>query len=229
MRVRVDVGTDVPTLRWEDVHGPARGVMYELLAGQDPMLAKSLHENGPGSGGTGPLGVAIPQFRGAASRNGVYTTSQDGSIWMGSPIPEIAGNLVSAISARREIRWGAALLKIKGFAVDMPLSSTEKTFELITATPVVLRDGARYLLPDDDRYTECLRENLERKADFLGLPPPLDVGVVAAGPRRRMVVKGTLRVGARLRVRVEADPRLVEALRSWGLGMDTIQGFGWIR
>ncbi|QNA72128.1 CRISPR-associated endoribonuclease Cas6 [Streptomyces sp. So13.3] len=229
MRVRVDVSADTPSLRWEDVHGPARAVVYGLLGSQDPVLAQSLHDEGWRGHPLKPLGVTSPQFRGAPNKRGVYTTSSQGSVWFGSPVPEIAAVLVAALASRTEIVWGATRLRVRGFAVDFDAPSTSGPVEMATATPVVVKHDGRDLLPGDDHFVERLEHNLVHKADVLGLPAPHGLRVLEAGPRRRFTVQGAPRIGAQVRVSMEADARFVDAVRSWGLGLDTIQGFGWIR
>ncbi|ARQ72669.1 CRISPR-associated endoribonuclease Cas6 [Streptomyces marincola] len=229
MRVRVDVETDVPSLRWEDVHGPARGVVYGLLTSQDAELARSLHDEGWRGHKLRPLGMTSPQFRGAPRKNGVYTTSPDGSVWFGSPVPEIAGVLAAALAEREEIRWGAARLRVRGCVLDVAAPVEDGPVELATSTPVVVKGDGRYLLPGDEGFVGRLQHNLVHKADVLGLPAPSGLRVLGAGPRRRFTVRGKPRIGAQVRVAMEADARFVRALRAWGLGLDTLQGFGWIR
>lgn len=229
MRVRVDVKADVPSLRWEDVHGPARAVVYELLGSQDAALAQSLHDEGWRGQPLKPVGLTSPQFKGAPKKSGVYTTSRNGAVWFGSPVPEIASALVASLASRAEIVWGAARLRMRGFTLDVGDPVADGLVELRTATPVVVKHDDRYLLPGDKRYVERLQHNLAHKADVLGLPAPCGLRVLEAGPRRRFTVRGTPRIGAQVRVAMEADGRFVEALRSWGLGLDTVQGFGWIR
>lgn len=210
------------------MHGPARGVVYELLGHQDAALARSLHDAGWAGQSLRPLGLTSPQFKGAPKKAGVYTTSRDGSIWFGSPVPEIASVLVASLATRKEIVWGRARLRVRGFTVDVaPQAGGEVDLE--TATPVVVKHEDRHLLPGDERYVERLQHNLAHKADVLGLPAPDGVQVLEAGPRRRFMVRGAPRIGASVRVRMDADARFVDALRSWGLGLDTLQGFGWIR
>ncbi|WP_406401870.1 CRISPR-associated endoribonuclease Cas6 [Streptomyces uncialis] len=230
MRVKVDVEADRPSLAWDDVHGPARAVVYGLLEEHDPVLARSLHDDGWRGHPLKPVGVTSPQFKGAPRKRGVYTTSPDGSVWFGSPVPEIAAALVAALAVRTEIIWGAARLRVRGFTVEVGTpAAVEGLVELETATPVVLRREGRELLPDDEHYVERLQHNLSHKADVLELPAPRGLRVLGAGPRRMFSVRGAPRVGATVRVGMEADPRFVDAVRSWGLGLDTVQGFGWIR
>ncbi|WP_062206243.1 CRISPR-associated endoribonuclease Cas6 [Streptomyces sp. NBRC 109706] len=233
MRVRVDVAADVPVVPWEEVHGPARGTLYGLLSEVEPELARSLHDGGWGGHPLRPVGMTSPLFRGAPVRAGVFTTSQDGSLWFGSPVPEIASALVRGLAARSEIRWGSARLSIRGVELEQADQVGEERedglVELSSVTPVVVKREGRYLLPGDEHYVERLRHNLAHKADVLGLPAPRGVWVVDAGPRRRFTVRGAPRIGARVRVALEADRRFVAAVRCWGLGLDTVQGFGWVR
>ncbi|WP_234347998.1 CRISPR-associated endoribonuclease Cas6 [Streptomyces specialis] len=203
--------------------------MYGLLGSEDAALARALHDEGWNGHQLRPLGLTAPQFRGAPRKGGAYTTSRDGSLWFGSPVPQIAAVLVKALASRSEILWGKARLRVRGFMLDVDTPAGDGPVELATATPVVVKYQSRYLLPGDERYIECLQHNLAHKADVLGLPVPRDLRVVEAGPRRRFTVRGAPRIGAQVRVSMESDDRFVQALRSWGLGLDTIQGFGWIR
>ncbi|WP_230423300.1 CRISPR-associated endoribonuclease Cas6 [Streptomyces radicis] len=223
------MAADVPSLRWEDVHGPARAVVYGLLGSQDAGLARSLHDEGWRGHGLRPLGLTSPQFKGAPRKNGVYTTSRDGSVWFGSPVPEIASLLITSLASRAEIVWGAARLKMRGFTLDVDVPQPSGPVVLDTMTPVIVKRESRYLLPGDPFFVERLQHNLVHKADVLGLPAPEGLQVLEAGPRRRFTVRGAPRIGARVRVAMEADARFVKALRSWGLGLDTVQGFGWVR
>ncbi|WP_443218946.1 CRISPR-associated endoribonuclease Cas6 [Streptomyces sp. 4N509B] len=203
--------------------------MYGLLTGQDAALARSLHDEGWRGHKLRPLGMTSPQFKGAPRRSGVYTTSPDGSVWFGSPVPEIAGVLVAALAARSEIVWGSARLRVRGCVLDVDAPVEDGPVELATATPVIVKGERRYLLPGDEGFVERLQHNLTHKADVLGLPAPSGLRVLEAGPQRRFTVRGKPRIGAQVRVAMEADARFVRALRAWGLGLDTVQGFGWIR
>ncbi|MEU6241590.1 CRISPR-associated endoribonuclease Cas6 [Streptomyces sp. NPDC047024] len=229
MRVRVDVASDVPSLPWDDVHGPARAVVYGLLGEQNPTLAQSLHDEGWGGQPLKPVGLTAPVFRGGRRRKGVYTASSDGSIWFGSPVPEIVSVLVAALADRTEIQWGSVRLRVRGFAMDGGQGAEDGHAELSTVTPTVVKKDSRYLLPWDAGYEERLLHNLAHKADVLGLSAPSGLRVLEAGPSRRFSVRGAPRTGAQVRVAIESDARFVTALRSWGLGLDNMQGFGWIR
>ncbi|WP_234327343.1 CRISPR-associated endoribonuclease Cas6 [Streptomyces sp. NRRL WC-3742] len=205
--------------------------MYRLLSSQDEALANTLHNDGWRGKPLKPVGVAGPRFLGAPRKKGVYSTSQDGSVWFGSPVPEIASVLVRALAGVEELVWGSVRLRVRGVALDMDgvLPAGDGPVELETVTPVVLKHEDRNLLPGDEHYLDRLQHNLAHKADVLGLPAPCGVRVLEAGPRQRFAVRGAPRIGARVRVVMEADGRFVNAIRSWGLGLDTIQGFGWVR
>lgn len=150
-------------------------------------------------------------------------------MWFGSPVPEIASVLVAALAMQEQLVWGATRLRVRGFTVEVAPSTGQGLVELETATPVVVEHDGRDLLPGDAHYLLRLQRNLQSKADILGLPGPKDLRVVQAGPRRRFEVDGAPRIGAQVRLAMEADARFVEAMRSWGLGLETIQGFGWVR
>ncbi|ACY96518.1 CRISPR-associated protein Cas6 [Thermomonospora curvata DSM 43183] len=229
MRFRLDVAADRPELAWRDVHGPARGVVYGLLKSQDPELSQQLHDVGWQGHALRPLAISPPIFSGAKKRKGAYATSSKGSVWIGSPVPRIAGCLLAALAGRQHLRWGEATLQIKGVEVENTPdhSSGEAVFE--TVSPVILKHEGRYLLPGDAAYEERLVHNLRHKADVLGLPSDVRVEVLAAGPRRRFDVQGAMRIGATVKLSITAAPRLLDAIYDWGLGLVSIQGFGWIR
>jgi CRISPR-associated endoribonuclease Cas6 len=229
MRFRVDVSAGDRTMPWPDVHGPARGVVYRLLSGQDAALATELHDRGWRGSSLRPVGLSPPLFRGAARRAGEYTTSDRGSVWFGSPVPRIAAALLASLPGRSEISWGTVLLAVRGVELDSAsdFSSGEAVFQSVS--PVLVKHEDRFILPDDRPYVTRLEHNIRHKADLLGLPSDVDVEVLAAGPQRSFTVRGALRVGAAVRARVAASPPLLGALHSWGLGLATNQGFGWLR
>jgi CRISPR-associated endoribonuclease Cas6 len=92
-----------------------------------------------------------------------------------------------------------------------------------------VKNDSRFLLPGDDGYTDSLVRNLRHKADVLELPSDVQVEILEAGPKRIFDVGGAIRIGANVRLRVTADPALLRALREWGMGLNTVQGFGWLR
>lgn len=96
-------------------------------------------------------------------------------------------------------------------------------------SPVLVKHESRFLLPGDDFYADRLAHNIRHKADVLGLPGDAAVEVVDGGPRRGFDVAGARRIGATVRLRIAAAPVLLDALYEWGLGLATIQGFGWVR
>jgi CRISPR-associated endoribonuclease Cas6 len=228
-RVRVDVSAAEPVMDWKDVHGPARAVAYAMVGAAAPDLARQLHDEGWQGSTLRPVGVSPPLFLGAVQRHGVYTTSGTGSVWFGSPVPQIAGALLRGLSGLSELRWGGTSLSVLGTDLEWPpdFSSGEAVFD--TASPVLIKKDSRFLLPDDDAFAERLVHNLRHKADALGLPNELEVEVLNAGPRRVFDVAGAKRIGATVRVRIVAAPELLGALYEWGLGLNTVQGFGWVK
>ncbi|MFI6163912.1 CRISPR-associated endoribonuclease Cas6 [Micromonospora haikouensis] len=230
MRFYVDVAGPDTALPWKYVHGAAHGVVYSVIGDQDPELATQLHDGSwapPGS--PRPVGISPPAFLGARRKPNAYMMSSNGRIWFGSPIPALAASLLAGIASRRELKWGPVTLTVKGAQLE-PTAGPESSVVLETRSPVLVKAKEdRYLLPDDDGYVGTLLANIRRKADMLGLPGDAALEVLAAGPRRRFEAYSGIRIGAAATVRLDADPRLIGALREWGLGLSNIQGFGWVR
>jgi CRISPR-associated endoribonuclease Cas6 len=229
MRFRVDVAALAPEMSWRDVHGAARAVIYGLIGDADPLLAEELHRAGWRGSKLRPVGVSRPVFAGAARLQGRYTTSGRGSVWLGSPVPDIAAALVRGLARRKELRWGGVCLAIHGMQVEGIPDHQCGEAEFTSVTPVLVKHENRFLLPGDTHYLDRLSHNVRHKADVLGLPREVAVEVLHAGPRRRFDVSGGFRVGADMRLRVRAAPQLLDALYDWGLGLENIQGFGWLR
>ncbi len=229
MRFRVDVAAGAESIPWPEVHSPARGVGYALIGSQDEQLATQLHDHGWAGGPLVPLGVSPPLFQGAPRRPGVYTTSANGSVWLGSPVPQIAAALLAGVAGRSEIRWGTVPLTVKGVQLEEVPDHQSGQAVFRSLTPVLLRFENEYILPDHKMYEDRLRHNLVHRADVLGLPNEVDLQVTDAGPRRRFEVQGKPRIGATIRVRVHAAPTLLDALYVGGIGLATNQGFGWLR
>lgn len=229
MRFRVDVSAQAADIPWPEVHGPARGVGYALISGQDEQLATQLHDHGWATSTLVPLGVSPPLFQGAPRRPGVYTTSDKGSVWFGSPVPQIAAALLAGLAGRSELRWGSVPLTVRGVQLENTPDHRSGQAVFRSLTPVLLRYENEYILPDRDEYEDRLRHNLVHRADVLGLPNEVELEVVDSGPRRRFDVHGAPRIGATVQVRVTAAPELLDALYVGGIGLATNQGFGWLR
>jgi CRISPR-associated endoribonuclease Cas6 len=229
MRFRVDVTTGDPVVAWGDVHGPARAVVYRLIGRHEPVLARELHDSGWKGSTLRPVGISPPMFVGAAREHAAYTTSANGSFWIGSPVPEITSALVKGIAGEKELQWGKLHLAVRGVEFEAPPDHRSGQADFATMSPVLVKHDSRFLLPNDDAYAGRLAHNIRHKADLLGLPGDADIEVAECGPRRGFDVAGARRIGATVRVRISAAPALLDALYEWGLGLATIQGFGWVR
>jgi CRISPR-associated endoribonuclease Cas6 len=228
-RVRVDVSAVEPVMDWRDVHGPARAFVYALVGASEPGLAQQLHDEGWRGSTLRPVGISPPLFLGAARQHGVYTTSADGSIWLGSPVPQLAAAMLKGLAGRKEVRWGAARLMVRGTELEWPTDFGAGRADFVSVSPVLVKKESRFLMPDDPGYAERLTHNLRHKADLLGIPSDVGVEILDAGPRRVFDVAGAKRAGANVRLRITAAPRLLGALYEWGVGLNTVQGFGWLR
>jgi len=229
VRFRVDVAASKPVLPWRDVHGPARAVVYDLIESQDAAVASELHDLGWQGSSLRPLGVSPPLFSGTQRRAGAYLASSDGVISMGSPVPRIAACLLAALAGQSELRWGSVVLSVKGVQLDSIASHAGGVAVFETVSPVLVKHEDLFLVPTDAHFQERLTHNLRHKADVLGLPNEVEVEVLDSGPRRRFDMPKGFRIGATARVRVVGAPQLLDALYEWGLGLSTVEGFGWIR
>lgn len=229
MRFRVDVTADTAHIAWPDVHGPARGVVYTLLRDQDEELATELHDRGWAGTPIKPLGISPPIFPEGAQRKGVWDASGVGAVWMGSPVPRIAACLLAGVAGRTEIVWGATRLTVRGVRLESPPEGCGSgTAEFSALSPILVKHQGRFLLPEDPGYLERLTHNLRHRADALGLPNEVKAEVLEAGPRRRFEVLGRTRIGATARLRVHAAPELLRAFHEGGVGLNCVQGFGWL-
>jgi CRISPR-associated endoribonuclease Cas6 len=228
-RVRVDVSAAAPVMDWRDVHGPARAVVYAMVGATEPELARELHDQGWQGSTLRPVGISPPMFAGAERRHGVYTTSGNGSIWLGSPVPEIAAAILKGLAGLKEMRWGGARLAVRGIEFEWLPDHGSGQADFLTMSPVLVKKDSRFLLPGEGGYAERLVHNIRHKADVLGIPNEVDVEVLDAGPRRVFDVAGAKRIGANARLRITAAPVLLDALYEWGLGLNTVQGFGWVK
>jgi CRISPR-associated endoribonuclease Cas6 len=228
-RVRVDVSAADPVMDWRDVHGPARAVAYAMVGAAEPDLARQLHDEGWQGSTLRPVGISPPLFMGAVQRRGVYTTSGTGSVWFGSPVPKIGAALLRGLAGLRELQWGGTHLTVQGTDLEWPPHFGSGQAVFATVSPVLVKKDSRFLLPEDESFAERLVHNLRHKADFLGLPADVEAEILDAGPRRVFDVAGAKRIGACLRVRIAADPALLGALYEWGVGLNTVQGFGWVK
>lgn len=228
-RVRVDVSASKDAIDWQEVHGAARAVLYGIVAGSEPAVAQELHDKGWQQSTMRPAGISPPLFAGAARRRGVYATSGNGSVWFGSPVPQIAAAILRGLAGLRELRWGSTGLVIRGTDLEFAPDHSSGKAEFLTVSPVLVKKDSRYLLPGEEGFEALLTHNIRHKADVLGLPNDVAIEVLDAGPRRVFDVAGAMRFGATVRLRVAADPALLDALYEWGLGLNTVQGFGWIK
>jgi len=230
MRFRVDVSVDAAVIAWSDVCGPARGVLYDLLRSQDPELSAELHDKGWAGQSIKPVGISPPIFHVEEWCREGLRVSGVGAIWMGSPVPKIATCLMAALVGRTEIRWGHTPLAVRGVQVEVPPASCESgAAEFSAVSPILVKKDGRFLLPEDPDYVERLTHNLRHRADALGLPGDVKVEVLKAGPRRRYDVQGKIRIGATAKLRIQAAPDTLRAFYESGIGLNCVQGFGWLR
>lgn len=236
MRIRVHVTTTATVIPWPELHRAGRGLIYALLAETAPQLATRVHEHGWGPRRMAPFGYCPPVFPHAPRIPGAYAAGGPGWFEVGTPIPEVARALAAAFTRRRTVDWGGVLLHITRIDLHAPPDLGRGRVAWKTLTPVVLKNGTpgtqTWILPGENGWEGRLGMNLRRKAETLGLPDNLTVlRLLWSGAKRAHVVAsgndGQKR-GARAKVLLRGDPRVLSALWCWGLGEATAAGFGWV-
>lgn len=226
MRLVVSVSTTDETIRWEDLYGPGRGIVYAALIEYAPALGKEIHDGSWGRWGLVPFAVGPPVFPRAPRRRGVYAAAGTGTVEFVSPLPEVLEAVTRYLQRHGALAWARTPLEIEALDVVMPPAFTDGVARFTTTTAVLVKGGDDYLLPGQDGYQFLLRKNLEKKADTLGLPADLSCEVTWAGTRRMFRVGGAPKVGVVLDLRVTAAPEVLAGLWSWGVGQLNSAGFG---
>ncbi|MEU3168725.1 CRISPR-associated endoribonuclease Cas6 [Streptosporangium sp. NPDC006930] len=245
MRVQLDVHTEARELAWSSVVRPGRALAYSLLDREAPELGTELHAQGMKPYGMVPFGYSAPVFPLAERRRGVYSLGGPGTWELGSPVPRVVHSFGSALAGMPVIAWGATAFFVDAVrVVEAPtFSSGGAVFR--TSTPVVVKgtgigsSGVRetrqdWLLPGEPGWDLAFERNLRRKAETLSLNPDVTLERVTwVGPKRSFTVagstgKGGSKPGACVEVTVSADPEVLQALWSWGLGQANSAGFGWV-
>lgn len=95
-----------------------------------------------------------------------------------------------------------------------------------------LEGKTRYYRPQEPDFAELLAQNLNQKAQALGLSPgPLRVRPLGVGPQHKKMerYKGTWVEAWMGRYRLEGPPHLLALALLTGLGAKNSQGFGFVR
>lgn len=229
MRLVASVSTTDDTIRWADLHGPGRGVVYTALSEYAPALGTQIHGRGWGRWGLVPFAVGPPVFPRAPRRKGVYAVAGTGRVEFASPLPEVLEAVARLLQQRGTLTWARTSFTIEALEVVAPPAFTDGVARFTTATAAIVKGGDECLLPGADGYEFLLGKNLEKKADTLGLPTDVTCEVTWAGTRRLFQVGGAPKVGAALDLRVTGAPEVLSSLWSWGVGQLNSAGFGLVR
>jgi CRISPR-associated endoribonuclease Cas6 len=240
VRLRLDVVTAAAELPWPILLAPGRGIAYDLLARTAPELGRQLHANGWGPHAMVPFGYSAPIFPAAPRRRGVYAAGGSGVIEFGSPLVPIVEAWALALRQRELIDWGGVAMRITGLRPVDPPDFASGHARMRTETPVVMKGSGRdeqgnrstrqaWLLPTEPEFPTYFQQNLQRKAETLGLSSEIKLDSITwVGPKRSFVVSGGAKPGATIEVDLSGDPETLQALWSWGLGQANAAGFGWV-
>ncbi|MEV7006631.1 CRISPR-associated endoribonuclease Cas6 [Streptosporangium sp. NPDC051022] len=219
--------------------------MYSLLDRKVPQLGAEIHAGGLKPHGMVPFGYSAPVFPRAERRRGVYALGGPGVWELASPVPELVEAFASALAEIPVLAWGATAFFVDEVRILEAPSFSSGQAAFCTSTPVVLKgagvgaSGVRetrqdWLLPGEPGWDLAFERNLQRKAETMGLDPDVTLERVTwIGPKRSFAVAGSTgaggsKPGACVKVEVRADPEILQALWSWGLGQSNSAGFGWV-
>lgn len=240
MRVRVDVSTAAAEIPWEMVLAPGRGLVYDLLDRETPVVGRYFHVGGMGPYGLVPFGHGAPVFPLAGRRRGRHAAGGQGWVEVGSPIMDIATALAHGIKQRELLDWGGVALRVLGVTVVDPPEFASGRGRFKTVTPVVMKGSGRdsagarttrqaWLLPTDPEFPAYFQGNLRRKAETLGVDPDVALAEITwVGAKRSYRVAHGAKPGAPIEVELTGAPETLRAIWSWGLGQANTAGFGWV-
>lgn len=238
--MRVEVSTAAAEIPWASVLRPGREVCYRLLSAGAPGLGRRLHEVGWGPYGMVPFGYAPPVFPSGRRRRGVYVAGGRGVVVLGSPLPEVVAGWAAGLAGVDLLDWGGVALRVHRVSVVEAAESPAGPVRMRAVTPVVMKgsgrddSGARttrqaWVLPTEPEFPSYFEGNLRRKAQTLGLDPDVRLERITwVGPKRSFAVGGGLKPGAAVEVELSGAPRVLAAVRDWGLGQANSAGFGWV-
>lgn len=240
MRLQLRVSTVATEIPWPSVLAPGRGIAYDLLAEAAPALGSRLHDHGWGPHGMVPIGYSAPLFPLARRRRGVYAAGGPGVVEFGSPLPEVVEAWARTLTGRKVIDWGGVALRLEEIILVEPPEFDSGSARLRSQTPVVLKGSGKdlhgvrttrqaWLLPGAPEFAPYLENNLRRKAETVGVAPDICLDEITwVGPKRSFNVGGGNKPGAPIEVIVHGDPKVLQAIWSWGLGQANSAGFGWV-
>ncbi|NJP97979.1 CRISPR-associated protein Cas6 [Nonomuraea sp. FMUSA5-5] len=240
MRVRVEVSTTATDIPWDMVLAPGRGLVYDVLDRENPVVGRYFHDGGMAPYGMVPIGHGAPVFPLAKRQRGKYAAGGQGWFEVGSPVLDVAAALVQGIKQRALLDWGGVAFHVLGVTALDPPEFTSGRARLRTITPVVMKGSGRdatgarttrhaWLLPTDSEYPAYFQGNLRRKAETLGLDADVSLTRISwVGSKRSFRVGEGLKPGAPVEVEVTGAPETLRAIWSWGLGQANAAGFGWV-
>jgi CRISPR-associated endoribonuclease Cas6 len=242
MRLLLHLAVPDPVrIPWDAVLMPGRGLAYGLLKSSEPTLATQLHNSGWGAHRMVPFGHGAPTFPSGPRGAEGYGVAGEGTIELGSPLPQVVAAWARSLAGAETLDWGALRLRLTKVEALEPPRFAAGTAWFRTVTPVVMKGSGlneklerttrqAWLLPNEPEFPAYFAGNLRRKAETLGLDPDVTLEAVTwIGRKRSFVDGGGKKVGAPVEVRLRGAPETLQAIWSWGLGQSNAAGFGWIR
>jgi CRISPR-associated endoribonuclease Cas6 len=163
MRLVASVSTADEAIRWEDLHGPGRGIVYAALRECAPALGTQIHDRGWGRWGLRPFAIGPPTFPRAPRRKGVYAAAEIGTVEFASPLPEVLEAVTRYLQRRGAFAWGRTTLVVEALDVVAPPAFTDGVARFTTATAVLVKGVDDYLLRTRAATSSCSSRTSRRR------------------------------------------------------------------
>ncbi len=210
-----------------------QGALYGLLP--EP-LRTQLHNRGIGIPGK-PLKLFVfSRLRGLVYQKEFFTLKGEAQFYFATALPEVLEAIEKGLWQKGGIVLYGQPLRLLGLE-RLPLPQGEgERLQVRALSPITvyrhLEGKTRYYRPQEAEFSGLVAQNLNQKAQALGLEPgPVRLRPLGVGPQHKKMerYKGTWVEAWMGRYRLEGPPHLLALALLTGLGAKNSQGFGFVR
>lgn len=157
------------------------------------------------------------------------------SLEIRSPLFEFCDDLQRSFELNSDFKLFDRKLSLAEMALTNYHINTESAnFRTVTPILVITKTDGRqlqFISPDDERFTQKLIDNFEKKfrALYEEEPPQIEIKVIEPGRQVVSKYKAAVLVAHHCLLNIKAPPQALEFIYNCGLGNRNSQGFGMIR
>ena len=209
------------------------GLIYTCIKDVDAALAEKIHSNPEYSYFTFSL-LKTPSKM--TSKTGIYIKDA-AHFFFSSPVPDISTCFIEGILVNPELRIGRTCLYLDQVEVlSTPTFGNEVYFS--TLSPIIVRtirkegekSKTRDLEPQDEKFLDCLKNNLKRKYEDFYEKTGGDISFSESQLTKsmRLKIKDTYHRGSMMKFKVKGNTDLIKFGFEAGFGEKTGLGFGMV-